>query len=257
MNFLLSALFGYYVPMCAAALFLMRGSEQEQDERAYRWRPIIALAYWLVNIPILFIVWLYMNSSRWSVSAALAPAGLGLLLLSGLLAGAYLGAARLRWPLGVYASLLGVLSTLSVLPNDEGYIIYEQYPYTVKKVYRDYLEQPGFFDTTPTEYSVKELHMAHWGFDCYMGDIELRYLPPYISHSLYIKAQVEDSIWQRVRFLHLSPDSVQRLTFSPLKSASRYNAFTNRMELPEQQEQEVEVLINSWPERLKSPEPRY
>jgi hypothetical protein len=254
MGYLIIAAFAYYLVIGVASLFLTHGSEEEQQERAYRWRSVVGLVYWLVNAPILFTVLLWLTSSRWSLSFALLPVWLGLLLLSAMAAGAYLRLARLRWPLLLYALLLGLIFPLWLGQNYEG-TLYEQYPFRVKVAYRDYVEQPSFWEQGPTYYGVTELHMASAGFDYNMGDISLEY-PPTHDFGFWPQpalAQISDSVWHHVRSLHFSPDSNKgRVIFSPLPSASRYNAFTNRVELPK--EQVLDFRLNMSPQPRQRPQ---
>jgi hypothetical protein len=133
--------------------------------------------------------------------------------------------------------------------------LYEQYPFRVKVAYRDYIEQPSFWEQGPTYYGVTELHMASGGFDYNMGDISLEY-PPTHDFGFWPQpalAQLSDSVWHRVRSLHFSPDSNKgRVIFSPLPSASRYNAFTNRVELPK--EQVLDFRLNMSPQQRQRPQ---
>jgi hypothetical protein len=57
MNYLFTTVFDY-IMVCGMARFFMRGSEDEQAERAYHWRPVVGFACWLVTAPILFTGWL-------------------------------------------------------------------------------------------------------------------------------------------------------------------------------------------------------
>jgi|GEM_PF-5710893 len=254
MGYLVTTVFAYYLLLWVTALFLAHGSKEEQQERAYRWRPVVGLVYWLVNAPILFTMLLWITSSRWSLSAALQPVWFGLLLLSGVAAGAYLRLARLRWPLLLYALLLGLIFPLWVGQNYEG-TLYEQYPLTVKVAYRDYVEQPSFWKQGPTYYGVTELHVASGGFDYNMGDISLAY-PPTQDFDFWPQptlAQLSDSIWHRVLSLEFSPDSNRgRVIFSPLQSTRRYNAFTNRVEMPK--EQVLDFWLNRSPQQRQRPQ---
>lgn len=243
MVYLVATVFAYYLLMWGSARLLGRGSEERQVEQIYRLRLVVGLVYWLVNAPILFTGLLWLSSSRWSLSSALQPVWLVLLLLSGMVVGVYLRVAQLRWPLLVYALFLGLACPLWWVRNYGG-ILYEQYPYTVKASYRYYVEKYSIeednsfwgSDDKPATYSVTELHSATWGFDYYVGDIRLEYP---LSHELRPQPRLEevsDSIWQRVRLLHFSLDSSKgRLKFSPLLSAGKYNAFTDRVQLPTEQ----------------------
>ena len=253
MGYLFVAFITYYLLLWVTGFILRSDTEQEPAERAERWRSGVGWAYWLVNVPLLFTVLLRLNSSSWSLSAALLPVWLVLLPLSGLVGGAYLYLARFRWPLRVHALLLGLFVPLSLLQT-EAYILYEQYPFTVKEVYRDYVEQPSFKDYGPTSYPVKELHVASWGFDYYMGDLHLGNPPGPAGRPGQEVTGMGENFWQRVRSLHFAPDSaLGRLKLSPLLAEGKYNSFTGKVEVPVAAEQVVDFWLDASPAPRQNP----
>jgi hypothetical protein len=89
MLFLFAIIATYYLLMGGAAHLLVHGSAEQQLDQASRRRPAVGVVYWLLTTPLLCTGLLGVFSSRWSLSTALLPAALVLLLLSGLAAGAW------------------------------------------------------------------------------------------------------------------------------------------------------------------------
>jgi hypothetical protein len=260
MFFLFAIVLAYYLLLWGAAHLLVHGSAEQQLEQAYRRRPVVGVVYWLLTAPLLFTGLLWVFSSRWSLSTALLPAALVLLLLSGLAAGVYRRVAQVRWPLLAHAALLslaapGVLQRLWLGQQEED-ILCQQYPFTVKAARRDYVGAGWSWDNEPTSYSITAFYQTSWGFDYYVGDLHLGDRPePYVyGNSQQEVTGMGESFWQRVRTLHFSPDSSQgRLKLSPPLSASKYNAFTERVELPA--EQVVIFWLDTTLEQRKRPTP--
>ena len=252
--FLGGVVLAYYLVMWGVARLLVHGSEAQQLALAERRRPAVGVVYWLLTAPLLFMGWLWVSSSRWSVSVALVPAALGLLLLSGIAAGVYGRVARRRWPLLAHAMLLGLASPGVVqsflmkhsrwLGEWEASIAYRQYPFTVKSVRRDYAGGTWWLDGESASYYATALYQTTWGFDYLVGDLHL-------GSPQQLVTTGGEPFWQRVRALHLAPDSARgRLTLSPLPTAGRYNAFTHKVELPKVQ------VVDFWLDIAPVPPPR-
>jgi hypothetical protein len=260
MLFLFATIATYYLLMGGAAHLLVHGSAEQQLDQASRRRPAVGVVYWLLTAPLLCTGLLGVFSSRWSLSTALLPAALVLLLLSGLAAGVYGRVAQLRWPLLTHAALLGLAAPAVVqrlwLGQQEAGILYRQYPFTVKAARRDYVDASWSWDDEPTSYAITALYQTSWGFDYYVGDLHLSAPPrPYhYGNSPQEVTGMGESFWQRVRSLQFSPDSTQgRLKCSSLLSAGKYNAFTERVELPA--EQVVNFWLDTSLEQRKRPTP--
>ncbi len=73
MGYLFIAVLAYYLLLGLSGYLLTHCTEEEQAEHARRWQPLLGWIYWLVNAPLLFTWWLWMNASRWSLSTALQP----------------------------------------------------------------------------------------------------------------------------------------------------------------------------------------
>jgi hypothetical protein len=247
MFFLFAIILTYYLLLWGAAHLLVHGSAEQQLEQVYRRRPAVGVVYWLLTAPLLVTGLLWVFSSRWSLSTALLPAALVLLLLSGLAAGVYRRVAQVRWPLLTHAALLslaapGVLQHLWLGQQEED-ILCQQYPFTVKAAHRDYVGAGWSWDNEPTSYSITAFYQTSWGFDYYVGDLHLGDRPgPYgYGNSQQEVTGMGESFWQRVRSIQFSPDSTQgRLKLSPLLADGMYNAFTERVELP------AEQVVNFW-----------
>lgn len=259
MLFLFAIIATYYLLMGGAAHLLVHGSAEQQLDQASRRRPAVGVVYWLLTAPLLFTGLLRVFSSRWSLSTALLPAAL-VLLLSGLTAGVYGRVAQVRWPLLAHAALLGLAAPGVVqrlwLGHKEADILYRQYPFTVKAARREYVDASWSWDDEPTSYPITAFYQTSWGFDYYVGALHLGAPPRPCS---YGSPQQEvtgmgESFWQRVRSLQFSPDSTQgRLKCSSPLSAGKYNAFTERVELPA--EQVVDFWLDTSLEQRKHPTP--
>jgi hypothetical protein len=260
--FLVGVVLVYYLLMWGVTHLLVRGSEEQQLELVERRRPVVGVVYWLLTAPLLFTGWLWVSSSRWSLSAALVPAALVLLLLSGLAAGVYGRVARLRWPLLAQAMLLGLASPGVVqslwtgqgpwLGRGEAGVLYQQYPFTVKAASRGYTDATWSLDDEPMSYYTTEFYKTIWGFDYYVGDLHLGDPPGPIGRPGQEVTGMGESFWQRVRSLHFAPDSARgRLKLSPLLADGKYNAFTDKVELPK--EQVVDFWLDMSPEPQKRP----
>jgi hypothetical protein len=249
----------YFFVMWGVAQLLVHGNDEQQLALIERRLPVVRAVYWLLTAPLLCAAWLWVFSSRWSFSTALLPAALVLLLLSGIAAGVYWRMAPLRLPLLVQAVILGVssLGIIQSLMTKHGglagerdtSICYQKYPFTVKLVEQDYTDVDWVTDmlngTSVTYYSWA-LYQTIWGFDYLVGHLNLGspQQPPTVKVGTF---------WPRVRSFHFAPDSARgRLRLSPLPEAGKYNAFTDRIELPREQEQ----VVDFWIDTSLEPQPR-
>ena len=252
----------YFFVTWGVAQLLVHGRDEQQLALVERRRPVVRAVYWLLTAPLLCAGWLWVFSvfsSRWSVTIALLPAALVLVLLSGIAAGVYWRMAPLHLPLLVQAAFLGLaalgmIQSLITKPDGlaEGWdtaVCYQKYPFTVKLVKRDYTDVDwvtDMLDGTSVTYYSWALYQTRWGFDYLVGYLNLG--------SPQQPATIKGGpFWPRVRSFHFAPDSAQgRLRLSPLPEAGKYNAFTDRIELPREQEQ----VVGFWIDTSLEPQPR-
>lgn len=165
--------------------------------------------------------------------------------------------APLHFPLLIQAAFLGLAAigmTQSLLTKPGGSaegldtdVCYQKYPFTVKFVKRDYTDVDwvtDMLDGTSVTYYTPALYQTIWGFDYLVGYLNLG--------SPEQPATIKDRpFWPRVRSFHFAPDSAQgRLRLSPLPEAGKYNAFTDRIELPREQ------VVDFWIDSSLEPQPR-
>jgi len=107
----------------------------------------------------------------------------------------------------------------------------------VKRDYTDVDWLTDMLDGTSVTYYTPALYQTSWGFGYLVGYLNLG--------SPQQPATTKDGpFWPRVRSFHFAPHSAQgRLRLSPLPEAGKYNAFTDRIELPK--EQVVDFWIDS------------
>lgn len=250
--FLGGAVFAYLFVTWGVAQLLVHGSNEQQVVLVERRRPVVRAVYWLLTAPLLCAGGFWVFSSRWSLAATSLPAALILLLLSGIAAGVYWRMAPLRLPLLVHWVVLGLaaLGMLQSLVTKRGglaeewdtRVCYQKYPFTVKLVERDYTDVDwvtDMLDGTSVTYYTPTLYQTIWSFDYLVGYLNLG--SP--QQPATIKGE---PFWPRVRSFHFAPDSAQgRLGLSPLPEAGKYNAFTDRVEVPMPREQVVDFWIDS------------
>jgi hypothetical protein len=177
MVYLLAIIFAYFLLTWGAADFLVHGSEERQLAQSQRRGPVVRVGYWLLTAPLIFTGVAYVLLSRWSLSTALLPAAVVMLLLSGVVAGMYQRVARVRWPLLLHAGLLCVASPYLLSKLWEGFeesrIRYKQPPFLIEAAHREYVDASWAMDAGPTDYAVTKLYKTILGFDYYVGDVNL------------------------------------------------------------------------------------
>jgi hypothetical protein len=252
MVYLLAIVFAYALLTWMAADFLVHGSEEQQLAQIQRRGPVVRVGYWLLTAPLIFTGVVYVLLSRWSLSTALLPVAVVMLLLSGVVAGLYQRVARVRWPLLLHAGLLCLASPYLLNKLWEGFdessILYKQPPFLLEAAHRAYVDASWAMDAEPTGYAVTKLYKTILGFDYYVGDVNLGKRPAPTA-TLQPAALVPDTFWRRVRFLHLAPDSSQgQLRVSPLLAAREDSVLTGKLTPPK------EEVLNFWLDILPEPQ---
>jgi len=252
MVYLLALIFVYFLLTWVAADFLVHGSEERQLAQIQRRGPVVRVGYWLLTGPLIVTGAVYGLLSRWSLSTALLPAAVVLLLLSGVAAGMYQRVARVRWPLLLHAGLLCLASPYLLNKLWEGFeesrILYKQPPFLVEASYHEYVDASWAMDAGPTSYPATKLYKTILGFDYYVGDVNLGKRPA-PGAAGPPAAPVPNTLWQRVRYLGLAPDSSQgQLWVVPLLAAREDSVSTRKFNPPK------EEVLNFWLDIAPAPQ---
>jgi hypothetical protein len=257
MVYFLAIIFAYFLLTWGAADFLVHGSEERQLAQIQRRGPVVRVGYWLLTAPLIFVGVVYVLLSRWSLSTALLPVAVVMLLLSGIAAGMYQRVARVRWPLLIHAGLLCLASPYLLNKLWEGFdasrTLYRQYPFLIEASYHEYVDASWAMDADPTSYSVTKLYKTILGFDYYVGDVNLGKRPAPTATFQQEAVVIPDTFWQSVQSLHLAPDSSQgQLRVSPLLAAHEDSTLTGKLNPPK--EEVVNFWLDTSPEPQKRPE---
>ena len=128
--------------------------------------------------------------------------------------------------------------------------LYQQYPFSIHVRSEEYEAAnwtwKGYAE--PKNYYTNGLYKAYWGFDYYVGDIQLDYLLQGVGAGPFSPAVLaaDRAFWRNVRLLTLASDERQGqlrvLLPSPLGD---YNAFTEQVNPVA--EQTLAFRVNKWP----------
>jgi len=187
----------------------VRYIEEAQQKQVMYLKQVVRGLYWLTFGPIIFTVLVYSLLKRWSLSYDLLPVFEVLLLGSGILAGVYTRLVRFRGPLLTHTAVIGLASPVFVywLIWYSPATYYHNYPFTIQEVGHDYVDARWTWDDEAMGYSTVGLYRASWGFDYYVGDLNLAAHHPMDGAALKTGVELEPRFWQRVRSLTLAPDA--------------------------------------------------
>jgi hypothetical protein len=202
-----------------------------------RHRQALGWLYWLTTGPVCLPILVY-TLPRVSLSANLLPAFAFLIVGSGVVAGVYAPAGRWRRLLLAQAVVGGLLAPIIAdgfwrqggLPKP----LYQQYPFSIHRRAAEYEEANWTWEgyTDPKSYYTVSLYKAGWGFDYYVGDINLDYPLQTVGASPFSPAEgaADRAFWRNIRLLTLAPDESQGqlrvLLPAPLGG---YNAVTHQV----------------------------
>jgi len=201
-----------------------------------RRRQVLSWLYWLTTAPVCLTLLAY-SVPRVSLSDALLPAFALLVVGSGVVAGMYAQGEKWHRLRLAHAVVVGLLAPFVAhgfwVDGGLGKPLYQQYPFTV---HRESVEDEAANWTwkgyaEPQTHAVFRLYKAGWGFDYYVGDIQLDYPPPPVGagNASPAEADVDRAFWRHVRFLTLAPDDDQgQLRVLLPAPFGGYNAFTGQ-----------------------------
>jgi len=256
MVLLIPVVFIYCALIWGSAGLLVRYTEEaEQAKHVERLRQVIRGAYWLTFAPVIFTVLVYCLLKKWSLSYDLLPAFEVLLLLSGILAGVYSQLVRRRGPLQVHAIVVGLASPVLVywLVWYRPATFYHQYPFTIKVEPHAYVDARWSWEDEAMGYPTTGLYQASWGFDYYVGDVNLFAHRPTAEDSLQAGVEMDPRFWQRVRSLSLSPDASQGQLAVVAQQPDKY-ARSGAVDPPAPQA--LRFWVDKSPKQLKRPQDR-
>lgn len=238
----------------SAGLLVRYAEEVEQAEHVERLRQGVRGLYWLTCAPIIFTVLVYSLLKRWSLSYDLLPAFEVLLLLSGLLAGVYSRLVRQRGPLVAHAVVVGLASPVLVywLVWYHPATFYHTYPFTIRTVPHEYVDARWSWEDEAMGYPTTGLYRASWGFDYYVGDINLAVHRPTDGDSMQTEVEMDPRFWQRVHSLTLSSDASEGQLDVIAQRPGKYNAPSGEVDPPVHQA--IRFWIDRSPKQLKRPQ---
>lgn len=223
-----------------------------------RRRQALGWLYWLTTAPVCLSV-LACSLPRVSLSNNLLPAFACLVVGSGVAAGMYAQGGRWRKSLLAQAVAGGLLAPFVAygfwVEGALGRPAYQQYPFTIQIRSEEYEASnwtwKGYAE--PKSYYTNGLYKAYWGFDYYVGDIQLDYPLQAVGAGPFSPAAVaaDRAFWRNVRLLTLASDESQggRLRVLLPSPLGGYNAFTGQANPVA--EQTLPFRVNKWPAQAR------